>query len=142
MSAEAGSPLGLGQAELPAHGPAHPRIGGQFGRPGSLVEAAQNHHIVALQPRFQWTQDRQARVAAKAWTHRPSRHQSFQQGGIALRRNRSQHMPVIGQIGDESSQRLACVAHPQTLGPGVFAGCRQRFGEMTVGGDELAQRAG
>ena len=53
MRAQAGAALGLGQAEIGTHRPAHPWIGSRLGRPGPFVETAQNHHVIVLQPRLQ-----------------------------------------------------------------------------------------
>jgi len=68
------------QAETRAHGPAHPRPGFGCLRPDVFLKRAQDHTIKTLQPRFQKTEDGNARMCrritlrTKGWRNRPGQH--------------------------------------------------------------------
>ncbi len=62
------APLGRRQAELLAHRPAEPRARFLRLRPDAFIEAAEDHHIGLLQPRFKRAPDGEAGMG---WPARP-----------------------------------------------------------------------
>ncbi len=133
------APLGRRQAELLAHRPAEPGARLLRLRPRALIEAAQDHHVGLLQPRFERAPDEEAGMGEPARTHHLAREQAAEEGrviaGLEL-----QHAPLNHELGEEERERLARIALPQP-GGGARAVAGERLGTGDMGLGEL-RRAG
>ncbi len=124
---QAYSPLRQGQPEGLQHRPAHPGAGLRLGRPTLLVEAAEDHHVRALQPRFQWTPDGQARMPAPGRPNDMPRHQGIEQLRIVRQRNERVVFRRLGQLREEARERVTGIARPQPLCSGLVVGRGKRL---------------
>ena len=129
-----------GQAEPFHHRPAHPRTRRRVGRPGPIVQAAENENVRVLQAGFQQAPDVHARVQAVARVHRAAGDQGIEQAGIGRAFDGVDGVGRLDQLGGEIGRRLARLARPQPQGAGpvAFAGGK-RLGRRDVRAGEVLE---
>ena len=119
------------QPEHGAHRAAHPRVRRRLGRPGALVQSAQDQPVGSLETRLQHTPDLQTGMAAVAWPDDPAAHQRVEEVRPGAAVDRSQPARGASDFVHDARRRRAVLARPQTLGA---AGIGAR-GQPLSGGD-------
>ena len=139
MGREADAPLMRRQAELGAHGLAHPRIGIGLGRPAAFVEAAQDHHIGALQAGFERPPNEEPRMATIARPNHAAFEEGIEQSGIFAAVEAGRMRRMFGKLGHELGRRLAVLAGPKPLGAELSVARGEPFGEFDMAAHEGRQ---
>ena len=134
MRGEADAIIQPRQAERAADARRQPRVGRRQARPDALIEPGKDHEVRLLQPRFQQTEDLQARMATLRRAHGGRAQDLRQHGGEARRIGRARAMDG-GRLGVAQRLRggMALMACPDAL-IGKPGGC------LPDRREEIAQR--
>ena len=95
-----------------------------------------------LQARFQRSPDGQPGVRAVARPHHAAAQQGIEQIGPAAAGHLWQQVGRVADVLQGGGQRLARLAGPQPVRPGLLVGGGQLFGDRDVGVDQRAERPG
>ena len=80
-------------------------------RPHAFVEAAEDHEIGLLQPRFERAPDEEPRMQRRAWPHHLAGNEAAIEGRIVGGGER-EAVARIDQLGEQDGKRLAGIALP------------------------------
>ena len=112
MRRAAGDLLRSGEAERFAHGTAEPRPCLLRARPDPFIEAAEDHDIRLLEPRFERTPDEEARMGGIGRADHLAGEQAPIEGRVGARLD-GEAVASFDQLGEQRRQSLACVVLPE-----------------------------
>ena len=115
VGGKADAPLRGAKAKRLAHRPAEPGARLLMPRPDAFVEAAENHEVGLLQPRFERSPDEQPRMQRRARPHHLAGNQAAIERRIVSGRER-EAVACVDQLGEQDGERFAGIALPQARG--------------------------
>ena len=111
MGGKADAPLRGAKPKLLAHRSAEPRAGLLMPRPHAFVEAAEDHEIGLLQPRFERPPDEEPRMQRRAWSHHLAGNEPAIEGRIVRGGERETMSCIVSSASRTDSASPASSCH-------------------------------